>query len=94
MTEGRNELGYDKILWLEANAGELNGVSFSKGCYVGQENTARMNWRQKVGRRLVVVPIAGAEGKRQMVAYSELGLSVERRRVEDITGELRPDWMR
>ena len=55
--EGEAELGSDKTLWLEANARELNGVSFTKGCYVGQENTARMNWRQKVNRRLVVVPI-------------------------------------
>ena len=51
--EGRAELG--DILWLECNAAELNGVSFTKGCFVGQENTARMNWRQKVNRRLVVV---------------------------------------
>jgi folate-binding protein YgfZ len=50
--EGRAELG--DILWLECNAVELNGVSFSKGCFVGQENTARMNWRQKVNRRLFV----------------------------------------
>ena len=56
VTEGVDELGSDKTLWLECNAAELNGVSFSKGCYVGQENTARMNWRQKVNRRLVVVP--------------------------------------
>ena len=41
--EGRDELG--DVLWLETNAAELNGVSFDKGCYVGQENTARMNWR-------------------------------------------------
>ena len=47
--EGKAELG--DILWLECNAAELNGVSFSKGCFVGQENTARMNWRQKVNRR-------------------------------------------
>jgi tRNA-modifying protein YgfZ len=46
--EGRAEMG--DILWLETNAVELNGVSFTKGCYVGQENTARMNWRQKVNR--------------------------------------------
>src|SRR3546814_12909686 len=39
--EGAAELGVDKTLWLEANAVELNGVSFSKGCYVGQENTNR-----------------------------------------------------
>ena len=45
------------MLWLECNAAELNGVSFTKGCYVGQENTARMNWRAKVNRRLVVVPL-------------------------------------
>ena len=43
VTEGRAELGSDKMLWLECNAAELNGVSFAKGCYVGQENTARMN---------------------------------------------------
>ena len=53
MCEGRAELG--DILWLECNAAELNGVSFTKGCFVGQENTARMNWRSKVNRRLVVV---------------------------------------
>jgi tRNA-modifying protein YgfZ len=34
--EGAAELG--DLLWLECNAAELNGVSFSKGCYVGQEN--------------------------------------------------------
>ena len=56
VAEGVAELGQDKILWLEANAAELNGVSFTKGCYIGQENTARMNYRQKVNRRLFVTP--------------------------------------
>jgi folate-binding protein YgfZ len=37
VTEGAAELGQDKTLWLECNAGELEGVSFTKGCYVGQE---------------------------------------------------------
>ena len=55
--EGRAELG--DLLWLECNAAELNGVSFTKGCFVGQENTARMNWRQKINRRLVVVDGGG-----------------------------------
>jgi folate-binding protein YgfZ len=67
--EGHGELG--EILWLETNAVELNGVSFTKGCYVGQENTARMNWRSKVNRRLVVVPIARSEPQRQRAAYPE-----------------------
>ncbi len=68
----RAELG--DILWLECNAAELNGVSFAKGCFVGQENTARMNWRAKVNRRLFVVHGDGA-GKARVV-YPELGLAV------------------
>ncbi len=53
------DLLLDKMLWLEANAAELNGVSFTKGCYVGQENTARMHHRDKVRRRLLPVTVAG-----------------------------------
>ena len=93
VAEGRGELGYDATLWLETNAGDLNGVSFSKGCYVGQENTARMNWRQKVNRRIVAVPVAIADEKRQIAVYPDLGLSVEKRRVDDIPPKSRPDWM-
>jgi hypothetical protein len=88
--EGRAELG--DILWLECNAAELNGVSFSKGCYVGQENTARMNWRQKVNRRLLVVE-TDTPGPRARVAYPELGLAVEHRRVDDLAGAIVPDWL-
>jgi len=91
VTEGVAELGSDATLWLEANAVDLNGVSFAKGCYVGQENTARMNWRQKVNRRLVVVPIAQSNPDRQRVAYPELGLAVDHLRIEDITAP--PPWM-
>jgi folate-binding protein YgfZ len=91
--EGAAELGQDKILWLECNAAELNGVSFTKGCYVGQENTARMNWRQKVNRRLVVVP-AEAPGPRTRIHYAELGLAVDHRRMDDLDGALVPDWLR
>ena len=88
--EGRAELG--DILWLECNAVELNGVSFTKGCFVGQENTARMNWRQKVNRRLAVVPTTEA-GPRTRVVYEDLGLAVEHRRVDDLAGALTPPWL-
>ena len=94
ITEGVNELGSEQTLWLEANAAELNGVSFTKGCYVGQENTARMNWRQKVNRRLVVVPLEQADESRQRWVYPELGKSVELRRVEDLVAINLPDWQR
>jgi folate-binding protein YgfZ len=92
VTEGRAELGSDKTLWLECNAAELNGVSFTKGCYVGQENTARMNYRSKINRRLVVVP-ADTPGERTRIHYSELGLAVEHRRVDDLGDALMPDWL-
>jgi folate-binding protein YgfZ len=92
VAEGRGELGSDKILWLECNAAELNGVSFTKGCYVGQENTARMNYRSKVNRRLVVVP-TDAPGPRARTHYPELGLAVEHRRIDDLEGALIPDWL-
>ena len=88
--EGRAELG--DILWLECNAAELNGVSFTKGCFVGQENTARMNWRQKVNRRLLVVEAAEA-GPRTRATYADLGLSVEHRRMDDVSGALIPGWL-
>jgi folate-binding protein YgfZ len=89
--EGRAEVG--DILWLETNAAELNGVSFSKGCYVGQENTARMNWRQKVNRRLLVVPLERSDEKRRKAAYPELGYAVDHLRVEDVDPALLPDWL-
>ncbi|WP_370189079.1 folate-binding protein YgfZ [Qipengyuania sp.] len=90
--EGRAELG--DILWLETNAVELQGVSFSKGCYVGQENTARMNWRSKINRRLVVVPLDESDEKRRKAEYPALGLAVDHLRVESIDQERAPAWLR
>ena len=87
--EGRAELG--DVLWLETNAEALNGVSFSKGCYVGQENTARMNWRQKVNRRLLVVPLARSDEKRRKAVHGDL--AVDHLRTEDIDPALLPDWL-
>ena len=89
--EGRAELG--DVLWLETNAAELHGVSFSKGCYIGQENTARMNWRQKVNRRLLVVPFDRSDEKRRKAAYPELGYAVDHLRVEDADQALLPEWL-
>jgi len=91
VAEGAEELC--DLLWLECNAAELNGVSFTKGCYVGQENTARMNWRQKVNRRLVVVPLADSDPARQRCAWPALGLALDHRRVEDIVPEAVPGWL-
>jgi folate-binding protein YgfZ len=92
IAEGVADLGSGETLWLEANARELHGVSFTKGCYVGQENTARMHHRDKVRRRLVVAPIDESDPRRRSL-YPELGSMVTLRRV-DALGEARvPHWL-
>lgn len=93
VTEGVGEIGSDRTLWLEANAGELNGVDFTKGCYVGQENTARMHYRSKVNRRLIVVPLAQSDPARQVAALPDRGLAIDHRRVEDLAGLDLPPWL-
>lgn len=92
VTEGVAELGDGATLWLECNARELNGVSFAKGCYVGQENTARMHHRSKVNRRLFVCPL-GEPGDRTRTRYPALGLMIELRRVEAPGDAIVPDWL-
>ena len=82
------------LLWLECNAAELNGVSFAKGCFVGQENTARMNWRSKVNRRLFVVPEASADPDRVRAHYADLGLAVVHARVDAVPADaIIPEWL-
>jgi len=54
------DAGRDKTFLLEANFDELNGVDFTKGCYVGQELAARMKHRAKVRKRLLPIEIDGA----------------------------------
>ena len=94
VAEGTAELGQDQTLWLEANARELNGVDFAKGCYVGQENTARMHYRQKVNRRLVVVPLALSDPARRRATFEEEGTAIDFRRTEDLAELPLPDWLR
>ena len=90
--EGRAELG--DLLWLECNAAELNGVSFIKGCFVGQENTARMNWRQKINRRLFVVEGGGGGGERSRIDYPELDLAVVHARIDSVPDNaIVPEWL-
>jgi len=82
--EGAAELGIDKTLWLETNAVELNGVSFTKGCYVGQENTARMHHRDKLRRRLLPVRLDGEPGEDTDVRAGDRSAGDLRHRVDDI----------
>ena len=51
----------NKLFGIECNFEELNGIDFKKGCYVGQENTARIKLKNKLTKRLL--PIKIVDGK-------------------------------
>ncbi len=53
----------DKLFGIECNFEELNGIDFKKGCYVGQENTARIKLKNKLSKRLF--PVNVLKGKLQ-----------------------------
>ena len=47
----------NKLFGIECNYEELNGIDFKKGCYVGQENTARIKLKNKLSKRLLPIHI-------------------------------------
>ena len=51
----------NKLFGIECNYEELNGIDFKKGCYVGQENTARIKLKNKLSKRLL--PVNLVKGK-------------------------------
>ena len=59
LPDGSRDLDAEKTVLLEAGFDELHGVSWTKGCYMGQELTARTKYRGLVKRRLVPVRVEG-----------------------------------
>ncbi len=47
----------NKLFGIECNYEELNGIDFKKGCYVGQENTARIKLKNKLSKRLYAIKL-------------------------------------
>lgn len=60
LADGSRDMLVDKALLLENGFEELDGVSFAKGCFMGQELTARTRYRGLVKKRLLPVRISGA----------------------------------
>jgi folate-binding protein YgfZ len=58
--DGSRDLAIEKAILLEAGFDELNGVDWQKGCYIGQELTARTKYRGLIKKRLMPVRIEGA----------------------------------
>ncbi len=60
LPDGARDLEPDKTVLLEAGFDELHGISWTKGCYMGQELTARTRYRGLIKRRLLPVRAEGA----------------------------------
>tara|TARA_B110000211_G_C13968394_1_gene503813 strand:- start:190 stop:1083 length:894 start_codon:yes stop_codon:yes gene_type:complete len=70
------------LFGLESNFEELNGIDFKKGCYVGQENTARMKLKNKLRRRLLPI-----------ISKKKLKVSDEIKFKESVVGKVLIDGM-
>jgi folate-binding protein YgfZ len=57
--DGSRDLPIEKAILLEAGFDELNGVDWNKGCYIGQELTARTKYRGLIKKRLMPVTVEG-----------------------------------
>ena len=82
-----SDFGSDKMFALDADLDELHGVDFDKGCYVGQELTARMKHRGTARKRLL--PVEFAQGARARDAIVSDGKDIG-----EISLELRPARLR
>ena len=60
----------NKIFGIECNFEELNGIDFKKGCYVGQENTARIKLKNKLSKRLLPVQLIKGELEDDTIKYN------------------------
>jgi len=59
LPDGSRDLVIEKSILLESGFDELNGIDWDKGCYMGQELTARTKYRGLVKKRLVPVTFTG-----------------------------------
>ena len=60
----------NKLFGIECNFEELNGLDFKKGCYVGQENTARIKLKNKLSKRLLPIQVIKGELYEDEIIYN------------------------
>lgn len=78
LPDGARDLEAEQSVLLEAGFDELNGVSWTKGCYMGQELTARTKYRGLLKRRLVPVAVEGPLPPHGAPVLDEAGAEVGR----------------
>ena len=65
----------NKLFGIECNFEELNGIDFKKGCYVGQENTARIKLKNKLSKRLLPIEIInGKLSEDEKIYYNDVDI--------------------
>ena len=63
----------NKLFGIECNYEELNGIDFKKGCYIGQENTARIKLKDKLSKRLLPINIINGSLKEgESIYYNKI----------------------
>ena len=60
----------NKLFGIECNFEELNGIDFKKGCYVGQENTARIKLKDKLRKRLFSIEANGEIFENDLIFFN------------------------
>jgi folate-binding protein YgfZ len=76
LPDGTKDMVVEKTILLEANFDALNGLDWDKGCYMGQELTARTKYRGLIKKRLMPVDVEGdapAPGTPLMLDGKEAG---------------------
>ena len=71
LPDGSRDLIFEKSILLESGFSELNGIDWGKGCYIGQELTARTKYRGLIKKRLMPVKFDGPPPKAGTLIYSE-----------------------
>ena len=66
----------NKLFGIECNFEELNGIDFKKGCYVGQENTARIKLKKKLSKRLMPIQLIEGELSVDQIIKDENNIEV------------------
>ncbi|MCA3391638.1 MAG: folate-binding protein, partial [Roseomonas sp.] len=96
LPDGSKDMEAEKSVLLEGGFDELNGISWTKGCYMGQELTARTRYRGLLKRRLVPVVIDGpAPGRGTPVVTADGAEAGEMRSSQGAQGLalLRLEWL-
>ncbi len=72
IVQGNTKLLQNKLFGIECNFEELNAIDFKKGCYIGQENTARIKLKEKLKKRLFAIEKIEGELTEDLIFHNNI----------------------